>query len=98
MLGYATTAAPGKLRFGPQPYEALIGEVCTAFGTTPDKAIELVDDHYALVMGIFDYRNLVAAKDLLAKNDGDTTKAFADQPHLAMLIKRVVMAQAGQED
>lgn len=95
ILGYETTAEPGTKRYGPQPWEALVSEICDAFTTTPDVAERLLQDRYDLVTGILDYRNLRGALRIM----NDTTdpmeraKALGAHPELGQLIKEIQDAQ-----
>lgn len=94
ILGYETTSAPGKKRYGPQPYEALVSEICDAFTTTPDIAQQLIRQHYTLVMGILDYRNVRAAQRIMNESKGPAgVDALGAHPELALLIKEIKDAQ-----
>ena len=90
VLGYETTAAPGVKRYGPQPYEALLSEVCDAFGVDIFTAERTIRERYAELMGILDYRNLRAAIRLMNEQTESAAAALAAQPELQALVKEVL--------
>ncbi len=55
------------MRWGPQPYEALVSEVCSAFGCTPREA-ERQD--IQMVRAVLDYRNAKAAVEMFNSQEG----------------------------
>lgn len=79
-----------RVRFGPQPYEAFISEVCEAFGCTPAEA-EQQDPE--LVRRIFDVRNAEYGKKLMAEHSDEIGK----HPGIGVLFKRMDAAMNGEE-
>lgn len=93
LFGFGTTAAPGKILYGPQPYEALVSEVCTTFGCVPSVAVQ---EDVALVRAVIDYRNAQAARDWL--NEGEKGfEELAKHPQVLSLLLDMTRAQQGQD-
>lgn len=89
LIGYRTTAEPDLLQFGPQPYEGLVSEVCTAFGICPCHA---ETENYPLITAILDYRNAKHAIELMNRG-GDGFDQLAKHPYLGELLLRMLKAQ-----
>jgi len=92
LLGFRTEDSE-YIQYGPQPYEAIISEICASFGCPPDVAEQ---QDLSLVQRIFEYRNAQAARDLI--NQG--RKGFEQvtkQPHLVQLLLEMHRAQTGVE-
>lgn len=80
--------------WGPQPPEALLSEICEAFGCTPDVA---ADQDYEEVMAILDYRNARTALTLFRMKDRKAAfERLAAEPELSKLIGRMQRAQLDQ--
>jgi hypothetical protein len=74
----------------------MVSEICAAFGCTPDVAVQ---QDFALVAAIFDYRKAQAAMGLFRMKDRAAAfDALQRSPELANMMIRMRRAQAGPGD
>jgi hypothetical protein len=93
LIGYVTTAEPDVRRTGPQPVEAVVAEVCAAFGCTPSQALR---EEWTLVSRVLEYRN--AREALRLFNGGPTGLAqLQQQPQLVALLLAMTRAANGDD-
>ena len=92
LIGYRVSSDDFKeLRFGPQPFEGTVSDVCEAFGCTPDVALR---QDARLVNQILEYRSVKAA--LRLANGGDKGNAeLQKHPELLELLRTIDRAQRG---
>ncbi|MFH0900677.1 MAG: hypothetical protein V2A73_08625 [Pseudomonadota bacterium] len=77
------------MRYGPQPYEAILAEVCQAFGCTPSEA---EGQDWLTVQRVMDYCNARAALGLF-NGDEEAKAELAKHPDLVGLLLELHRAQ-----
>jgi hypothetical protein len=99
LLGYSTSEEPSIVRWGPQPWEGYISDVCVMFGIGPVEALDAITKAPNLVDAIADYRAARrAVEEFSADGKENKARAFAvleKNPGLVRIIGMMHRAQAG---
>lgn len=80
------------MQWGPQPYEGILSEVCSAFGCPPDVAGR---QDWALVQAILDYRQAREAIALFNRGRSGVEE-MGRRPEMQEMLLRLVKAQEGE--
>ena len=83
------------MQWGPQPFEGMVSDVCQAFGIPPTPG-SAVDQDYALVLSIMDYRTAaIAVETFNGPDKGVAFDTLVAHPRLAEVLAMMQRAQDG---